>query len=159
MHFEPTVLENVLRNGSCIPSKNRKKCRAIKKIKHYKNKKREHVKDQLNTILSPSPENKPSVSSFNLLCKGRKTISAHLYHQHFHDNKRNLRMTAENSLALLLSIEFSSNDWMKPKSVTDDQLKPAKITLCPCCNFIFEAENKIIDNHLVKTRWNLLLRK
>ena len=68
-------------------------------------------------------------------------------------------MTAEDSLALLLDIGFSRDDWNKLKSVTDEQLKPANISLFPCYNSIYEAKNKIIDNKLVEEKMELTAEK
>ena len=48
-------------------------------------------------------------------------------------------MTAEDSLALLLDIGFSRDDWTKFKSVTDEHLKPANMSLFPSNTHIQHA--------------------
>lgn len=68
-------------------------------------------------------------------------------------------MTAEDSLALLLDIGFSRDDWTKFKSVTDEHLKPANMSLFPSNTHIQHAKYNIIDNKVVEEKMELTAEK
>lgn len=68
-------------------------------------------------------------------------------------------MTAEDSLALLLDIGFSRDDWTKFKSVTDEHLKPANMRLFTSNTHIQHTKYNIIDNKVVEEKMELTAEK
>ena len=61
-------------------------------------------------------------------------------------------MSPRDSLALLLDIGLSVEDWKKLKSATDEHLKPANMSLFPNYERVAEAKNTIIDKKLVEEK-------